>query len=130
MLRYPILYISAILLLMSACTSIPPSYDAAYQEAYKNGICNVHHVQMHKEMVPIIYGLLIEEPGVGPSSKTRLYHFPFADKYSVGGCDVMPNSPKKELIFVCPECLSQEQQWIIKHPRDSWAKERLKNKNA
>ena len=121
-------YFVSLILALAGCTSLPQSYYVDYQSALNSGICNVHHVEMNKEKVPIIYGLIIEEPGVGPNYKTRMKRFPFADRFSLGGCVVMENSPEEELIYVCPACLVAQQRWIEDHPKDSWAKKMLSEK--
>ena len=96
-------------------------------KAQKTGICNIHHLKMQKERVPVHYGLLVFED---PYYLAQLCYFPNAREYVNGGC-VLPSTDvdkERRSRFVCPECKQARRKWALAHPKSEWSKEILAKK--
>jgi uncharacterized protein YlaI len=92
-------------------------------KAQKTGICNIHHVKMKKEQVPMIFGL---PDSSNPYYSNELAYFPHAREYTNGGCEIEPTRQKKLYPqFMCPECKRAERQWARTHPKNAIAREIL-----
>ena len=85
-----------------------------WEQANKNGICEVHQTKMPLRKVQIIYGLPAGTEDE-PYYEVRFKLFPHAREVSYGGCVVMPDSPKNEMIRICPACKQAEQAWKDSH---------------
>ena len=74
-----------------------------------SGICPVHHVTMHTEVVPGLAGV-IDPTAEYADAKPRL--FPHA------GIDYGPRfySKQRGLIYVCPDCVKARNKWREDHP--------------
>jgi hypothetical protein len=76
-------------------------------------ICSLHHIKMEKRKVEISYGLW------APTSEADQYcvdHFPNYEDYALGGCVVTDNSPKSAVIYICPKCVAECNEYKRKHP--------------
>jgi hypothetical protein len=76
-------------------------------------VCSLHHVKMEKRKVEIIYGLW------APPSEADLYcvnHFPHCADYALGGCAVTDDSPKSAVIYICPKCVAECNEYKRQHP--------------
>ena len=80
-------------------------------EATKTGLCYVHKTKMEKKAVPIHWGLPGPLGNDEPSTVERMRLFPFAIKYSNGGCCPIPGKETEE-VFVCRECQNAEAIWF------------------
>src|SRR6516164_4377428 len=60
--------------------------------AQKTGVCNIHHVRMPREAVPISWGLVLFEERY---ESARLSQFPNARDYVNGGCVFNAKEDKK-----------------------------------
>ncbi len=97
------------------------SYEPADYAAYEPLVCEVHHVGMRAEVVPINYGLPVWgatskegrtfAPSMDPPREVRKRRFPHAEHVARGGCCVSNLSPMTARIRVCAECEKAEQQW-------------------
>jgi hypothetical protein len=62
-------------------------------------ICEVHHVKMERQTVPIHYGLWNYPDGY---LEAKAIYFPHGWEYVNGGCFVQKQ--KEMQIYVCPQC--------------------------
>jgi hypothetical protein len=89
----------------------PPNYTLGV-----SNVCEIHHVEMMKTNVPIQYGLIGYSDWALMLQAASTNSFPHARGDVPGGCIVGHNSPRQALIYVCPQCLKAQEQWISKHP--------------
>jgi hypothetical protein len=80
------------------------------QTVYDIEVCEVHKTRMELKTVPIEYGLIMPDSH-DPSGETRLRLFPHSRDYVLGGCVVMPDSPKTDSVYVCSECQKASAKW-------------------
>jgi hypothetical protein len=76
-------------------------------------VCSLHKIKMEKRKVDIAYGL------TAPSSDAELYcvnHFPNCADYALGGCDWSEDSPKSAVIYICPKCVAECNEYKRWHP--------------
>ena len=66
------------------------------QIIYDASICEIHSTRMHREVVPVAYGLMIQTP--------EEMKFPHARYEASGGCMSGPYSPLHTYIFICDQC--------------------------
>jgi hypothetical protein len=93
---------------------------AAANQSSKTGICNIHHVRMHKVLVRVEYAHLPLEYYSSAYSHARLQNFPHAREYALS---LNPaDEGKKVPAFVCPQCKQALHEWLAKHPNDEWGK--------
>jgi hypothetical protein len=83
--------------------------------AQVSGICNIHHIQMERRWLPVIYG---RKPPTGwPPESEQAARFPNSDfPFYAGdlGC------PTKELeIYVCRECAAAFLEWTKSRPNQA-----------
>jgi len=72
-------------------------------------VCNVHHIKLEREEVPIIYGLIIP-PTNSPPAEIERKSFPFRHRESAwGGC--IPYTIKTTKISVCAQCSAAYRKW-------------------
>ncbi len=83
----------------------------AWEEANKTGICEVHHIEMEGQVVPIIYGL---PQGGDIPQEARWTLFPHAEQSVSGGCVVLSEAPTTAQIKVCPQCVEAKTKWRAK----------------
>ena len=83
----------------------------------KPAICEVHHVQMRRTIVPIGYGLIM------PYDKARMRYaastnsFPNVQTFVGGGCCVTSWDAHRAAIYVCPECKQAAQAWDLDYDK-------------
>jgi len=92
----------------------------AANESRKTGVCNIHHVRMNRELVPVEYVHLSLEYYSSAYSEARLREFPNSREYALSL--QQSDEGKKVHIFVCPYCKRAEREWIQRHPNDEWGK--------
>jgi hypothetical protein len=73
---------------------------------------------MSRKRVPIHYGFIIPDEG-DPGSEISQRLFPNAAEVLLGGCVIVPGSPKTEKIYICGECKSASKKWNRDHSDDS-----------
>ena len=113
-------WLLVILTSLAGCVSPREDGGSKIRAASVSGVCHVHDLAMTKKTVPIEYGL----PAAQPSAKVELAKFPFARRFVLGGCEVIPNQPRTTETFVCSACLEAERRWIAAHPNDPWSRQR------
>jgi hypothetical protein len=74
---------------------------------YDASVCEIHKVKMEYKRVPIAYGF----PSTSPPCKEASALFPHHAEYSLGGCVVLVNSPKVDVVFVCDKCKQAFAWW-------------------
>jgi hypothetical protein len=127
-MRAPRCFPAATILLLNACVAMPPS-DAeidrlarASLESRKTGVCNIHHIRMGRQLVPVEYAHLSVEYFSSDYYYAKLREFPNAQVYALKlGFSSKP-SHQKTFRYVCPLCRRAEEQWRLNHPHDEWAK--------
>ena len=84
--------------------------------------CKVHGRPMDVAVVPIRYGLTMNEYSY-PEPERRMRetywkalerHFPNAPEWRGAGCIVQPQT--QEEVYVCPRCKELKQAWLTAHP--------------
>jgi TonB family protein len=83
--------------------------------------CEVHHLPMTVELVPLSYGL---PRGVVPDSPEAAAQgrwwdaqanlFPNAPRRKLGGCSV--SSETQAEVYICPACRAERDRWFEEHP--------------
>ena len=63
--------------------------------------CPLHRVELHEDLVPIVWGLPAEE-----FFKERVEFYPFAFRVYHGGC--IPGPESRAWVRYCPECRAVE----------------------
>jgi len=71
--------------------------------------CALHKCAMDFVQVPISYGL--PGPELNRLYETAAKRFPNGLEFTLGGCVVMPGSPKVKREFVCQECVREYLKW-------------------
>ena len=72
-------------------------------------VCEVHHQQMQKIIVPAYYGLMPVMPRDAAMLSARTNTFPHAEDSVNPGCD--PRGPREAVIYSCPECIKVRHLW-------------------
>jgi hypothetical protein len=72
----------------------------------KKGLCKVHHEQLRKATVPVLYGLM---PGPPYTQKTKERLFPNAGASVEAGCLVSPT--KEATVLQCQKCIEAKTKW-------------------
>ena len=80
------LYISLVLACGLLGCSSSSSFEA-YAKAYDSGICHIHHTQMKREVLPVLYGYSLYTKEDHPALRIKYRNFPFARRAISGGCD-------------------------------------------
>ena len=105
--RYQPLLLS--FLILPACTQVPDGYPKE---------CEVHHVRLWVQWVPIEYGLIRHTPwevGSEEDIKSGGKGFPHVHEWTRGGCSVGPGySPTSDVIAYCRECRRDYHRWLDK----------------
>ena len=83
----------------------------------QSSVCELHHIQMTKTNVPIIYGLFRRNAWGKAREAARTNTFPHAADEALGGCIL--DDPTNAIIYVCPACLTAKSRWELEHPRPS-----------
>jgi hypothetical protein len=79
-----------------------------------SSICELHHVQMVRAKVPILYGLIRLNDYGKALRAARETSFPHAQDCVLGGCVI--GSPDRAVIYHCPECRKAKRAWEVNHP--------------
>src|ERR1041385_1220021 len=77
--------------------------------------CEVHATLMTKTNVSILYGLLGQNEWNRAYVAAKQKSFPHVDDDVEGGCII--GRAKEAIIYICPQCLRAQQQWLSEHPR-------------
>jgi hypothetical protein len=72
----------------------------------KKGLCKVHHEQLRKATVPVLYGLT---PGPPYTQKTKEKLFPNSLISVEAGCLVTPT--KEAIVLQCQKCIEAKTKW-------------------
>ena len=102
-----------------------PEYNRlaeARERAQIRGICNIHHIRMTREIVPVVG--LRSFGDIGEYSLSGLRKYPNASEYAFPKDTSSSNANPERTAsrFVCPECRRVLMQWIQKHPDHPYAK--------
>lgn len=90
--------------------------ESGGQAIYNIEICEVHKAKMEHKEVMIVYGLIrqgIDEP----SGDIERRVFPHRREASLGGCIIMPDSPKTERVYVCSDCKKAYESWTSEYKK-------------
>ncbi|HEY6069816.1 MAG TPA: hypothetical protein VIU85_00480 [Chthoniobacterales bacterium] len=118
-------FIAILSLLVVGCATHPSDTEteklaAASNQARKTGVCNIHHVRMHKLQVRLEYAHLPVDYFSSAYYYAQLQSFPHAREYALS-LDPKDDG-KKFQVFVCPQCKAALREWMAKHPNDEWGK--------
>lgn len=95
----------ALIAALQLCVGV--TLSAAAVEADR---CEVHHVTMSKQDVPIEYGYPSPELFRFMEAAAKL--FPHSGMPLQGGCVINQNSPHSRQVFVCSRCRSEAAAWL------------------
>ena len=99
------------------------------ENAKTNGICEVHHVQMERRLVPVVFDL--PPPPSEAYDEAMQRDFPHASLHVEGGCITSEKFAHARFPwFVCPECKRAEREWAEKHRDTRESKAILSGKDA
>jgi hypothetical protein len=89
-----------------------PRVEVADYTTGESAICEIHHTQMERAVVPIAYGLMpLPDARMQARYAASTNSFPHAETYALGGCVVSDNSPIKAVIYRCPQCKKAAAEW-------------------
>ena len=77
----------------------------------ESAVCEIHHIQMEHTVVPIGYGLILPDAKAQARFAASTNEFPHANTFVLGGCVVSDDSPKRAVIYTCPECKKAASRW-------------------
>ncbi len=90
-----------------------PTHDYTINES---SICEVHHTQMQRTVVPIGYGYILPDAQAQVRYEASKKAFPHAETWVAGGCCVMVGySATNAVIYTCPECKKAASRWDSLH---------------
>jgi hypothetical protein len=93
-------------------TRLPhPRVVTADYTAGESAVCEIHHVQMERTVVPIGYGLILPDAKAQARYAASTNAFPHAETFVLGGCVVSDDSPKSAVIYTCPACKKAASRW-------------------
>jgi hypothetical protein len=80
--------------------------------------CPFHKIEMKKDIVPVVYGLIFRNPEDYSDQyiRARKELFPNSNREYYGGCVLDRNSTKMKEVMYCPRCREAEEQWGNEHP--------------
>jgi len=90
--------------------SIPNDYTVGQAP-----ICEVHHIQMQRTSVPVVYGLLELTASAQARYEAGKTAFPHAETWVGGGCVSSPDSATNAFIYTCSECKKAASKWDSQH---------------
>ena len=85
---------------------------ATHRKDYTGGkanVCELHHQQMQKTIIPIYYGLMPVRPRDAAMYSASTNGFPHAMDSLNPGCGV--RSAREAVIYTCPVCVRARHQW-------------------
>jgi ankyrin repeat protein len=86
-------------------------YETYVYSKGEDQFCSLHHIQLQKDIVPIIYGTGLYTYEYREASKS----FPNSNKEYAGGCMGGGRySPSTKEVMYCPQCREAESKWIGK----------------
>ena len=72
------------------------------------GLCALHHVELKKLFIPIIYGHILDFKEIG-----RKEFFPNAADWAMGGCITSLGDKHQALALQCSRCIEvREERWL------------------
>lgn len=99
--------------LAMAAPAKPPGVEGVKLDVVAAALCEVHHVALGSDTVPISYGMPM------PSELERLQasftQFPNAKTQVLGGCVIEDNSPQTATVSFCPQCREEQAKWLEAH---------------
>ena len=99
------------------------------KNAKTNGMCQVHHVQMERRLVPVAFGL--PPPPSEAYDEAMQRDFPHSSLHIEGGCVTSEKFRHARLPwYVCPTCKRAEHEWAEKHRDTPEGKAILSGKDA
>lgn len=73
--------------------------------------CNLHHKRMMPELVPIYYGLMLDDEDTMVRIRHSRSDFPNARTYCRGGC--MIGKERQALVYVCRKCRAARRKFTL-----------------
>lgn len=105
--RYPLLIV-ALALLTSCSAPVEEDVKETITMTSEPPLCSLHHVPMHTEAVPVIYGW----PDVNTEYRVAMQqYFPNAQMAVYGG--EVHGELRGELIYYCQVCRDQRDRWLM-----------------
>ena len=89
-------------------------------EDYTKGqpaVCEVHHVQMVRTSVPIVYGLPMFTARDAARYAASTNAFPHSETFVSGGCCVTSWDAHRAAIYICPECKKAARAWDLNYDK-------------
>lgn len=97
-------------LLMAGCSWRREDYTRGESQ-----VCELHHVQMVRSTVPIVYGLFSFTAEGEFRHTVSTNSFPHAETYVLGGCCITPDSAHRAVVYTCSECKKAGTEWDALH---------------
>ena len=94
--------VGAVVLLFAAGCMIPG----------RGPMCEVHHVKMKQESIPVVYGLPVRDEETQRMWEAERLYFPNAKNIKLGGCIVSDNSPDSAVTWECHLCRRARNEWL------------------
>ena len=83
----------------------------------ESSVCEIHHVQMKRTIVPIGYGLIMPDEKARARYEASTNSFPHAETFVAGGCCVTSWDAHRAAIYVCPECMKAALAWDLNYDK-------------
>jgi hypothetical protein len=78
----------------------------------RSDVCEIHHLRMSPQVVPILYGLPVQDSVYLRELTVRAERFPHRSGPVLGGCVVSSESPRQAKLWVCPKCDVAWKEWL------------------
>ena len=107
--------VASLMLLVVVCIScLTREASAEHPET----TCPVRKTVMKKDIVPVVYGLIVFDPFTYSDEyiSARKELFPNSNREYEGGCVIDQNSTMSKEVLYCARCREAEEQWGQEHP--------------
>jgi len=111
-------------------TAAPNPWRVADYTTGRDSQCEVHHVQMVRKKVKMVYGTGAPEIWIQNHARAgddfmsflnaEKIKFPHAREVVFGGCEISNTSPASAYLYVCPRCVEA----LAAHPLEGFSMER------
>ena len=100
-------------LVVLALTRHGPAVESVRDDVvHHSNVCEIHHLRMSPQLVPILYGLPTQDSVYLRELNVRAQQFPHRSGPELGGCVVSSESPRQAEVWVCTKCDAAWKQWL------------------
>ena len=103
----------AVLVVLGLTTYGPAVESIRDDVVQQSDVCEIHHLRMRPELVPVLYGLPTQDSVYLRELSVRAQQFPHRSGPELGGCVVSSESPRQAKVWVCAKCDAAWKQWLV-----------------